>query len=156
MADDWRDKLYFGDNLDILREYVAEESMDLIVKASSHEGDLVLDPCCVRAGTKVVTPLYPPVNGGKGIPVGRSVDGGRRKTPLYPPVSGGQGVSTGLSVDGGKGRRARTAFAPSPRAGRVGWGPARSKSSAPAIGSAATTASRTRSCAPSGVAIGAR
>ena len=27
---DWRNKLYFGDNLDILREHVADESIDLI------------------------------------------------------------------------------------------------------------------------------
>ena len=27
---DWRNKLYFGDNLDILRENVADESVDLI------------------------------------------------------------------------------------------------------------------------------
>ena len=30
MANDWQNKLYFGDNLDILREYVAEQSVDLI------------------------------------------------------------------------------------------------------------------------------
>ena len=29
-ATDWRNKLYFGDNLDILRENVADESVDLI------------------------------------------------------------------------------------------------------------------------------
>ena len=27
---DWRNKLYFGDNLDILRENVADETVDLI------------------------------------------------------------------------------------------------------------------------------
>jgi len=27
---DWKNKLYFGDNLDILREHVADESVDLI------------------------------------------------------------------------------------------------------------------------------
>ena len=27
---DWRNKLYFGDNLDILREEVADENVDLI------------------------------------------------------------------------------------------------------------------------------
>ena len=27
---DWKNKLYFGDNLDILREHVASESVDLI------------------------------------------------------------------------------------------------------------------------------
>jgi len=26
----WKNKLYFGDNLDILRDYVADESVDLI------------------------------------------------------------------------------------------------------------------------------
>jgi len=26
----WQNKLYFGDNLDILREYVVDESVDLI------------------------------------------------------------------------------------------------------------------------------
>jgi len=30
MTDDWKNKLYFGDNLDILREHVASESVDLI------------------------------------------------------------------------------------------------------------------------------
>ena len=30
MDSDWQNKLYFGDNLEILREYVAEESVDLI------------------------------------------------------------------------------------------------------------------------------
>ena len=30
MTDEWQNKLYFGDNLDILREYVADESVDLI------------------------------------------------------------------------------------------------------------------------------
>lgn len=31
MADSaWKNKLYFGDNLDILREYVASDSVDLI------------------------------------------------------------------------------------------------------------------------------
>ncbi len=30
MEIDWQNKLYFGDNLDILREYVAEQSVDLI------------------------------------------------------------------------------------------------------------------------------
>src|SRR5690606_6052965 len=28
--DGWNNKLYFGDNLDILRQYVADESVDLI------------------------------------------------------------------------------------------------------------------------------
>ena len=27
---DWRNKLYFGDNLDVLRKHVADESVDLI------------------------------------------------------------------------------------------------------------------------------
>ncbi len=27
---DWKNKLYFGDNLDILREHVPDESVDLI------------------------------------------------------------------------------------------------------------------------------
>ena len=27
---EWKNKLYFGDNLDILREHVASESVDLI------------------------------------------------------------------------------------------------------------------------------
>ncbi len=30
MATDWQNKLYFGDNLDILREYAADETVDLI------------------------------------------------------------------------------------------------------------------------------
>ena len=30
MTDDWKNRLYFGDNLDILREHVASESVDLI------------------------------------------------------------------------------------------------------------------------------
>ncbi len=29
-AMDWKNRLYFGDNLKILREYVADESVDLI------------------------------------------------------------------------------------------------------------------------------
>ena len=28
-ADEWKNKLYFGDNLDILREHVASESVDM-------------------------------------------------------------------------------------------------------------------------------
>jgi len=30
MADDWKNKLYFGDNLDIMREYIPDECVDLI------------------------------------------------------------------------------------------------------------------------------
>jgi len=30
MESDWRNKLYFGDNLEILRDYVADESVDFI------------------------------------------------------------------------------------------------------------------------------
>ena len=30
MADDWQNKLYFGDNLEILRQHIADESVDLI------------------------------------------------------------------------------------------------------------------------------
>jgi len=30
MSDDWKNKLYFGDNLDILRKYIKDESVDLI------------------------------------------------------------------------------------------------------------------------------
>ena len=30
MVDDWQNKLYFGDNLEILRDHVGEESVDLI------------------------------------------------------------------------------------------------------------------------------
>lgn len=30
MAEEWKNKLYFGDNLDIMREYVADNSIDLI------------------------------------------------------------------------------------------------------------------------------
>ena len=30
MASDWQNKLYFGDNLEILRDHVGEESVDLI------------------------------------------------------------------------------------------------------------------------------
>jgi len=30
MNSEWQNKLYFGDNLDILRDYVADESVDLI------------------------------------------------------------------------------------------------------------------------------
>ena len=30
MADDWENKLYFGDNLDIMRECIDDESIDLI------------------------------------------------------------------------------------------------------------------------------
>jgi len=30
MATDWQNKLYFGDNLEILRDHVAEESVDII------------------------------------------------------------------------------------------------------------------------------
>ncbi len=30
MAREWQNKLYFGDNLEILREYVADQSVDLI------------------------------------------------------------------------------------------------------------------------------
>lgn len=30
MPDEWKNKLYFGDNLDILRESITSESIDLI------------------------------------------------------------------------------------------------------------------------------
>jgi len=30
MATDWQNKLYFGDNLEILRDHVGDESVDLI------------------------------------------------------------------------------------------------------------------------------
>lgn len=30
MSEDWKNKLYFGDNLDIMRDYVEDESVDLI------------------------------------------------------------------------------------------------------------------------------
>ncbi len=76
---EWQRKLYFGDNLDILREYVAEERSE--------------------------TPLYPPASGGKGIAAGRSVDGGRSETPLYPSVSGGKGQDSVRSLPAcGEGR----------------------------------------------------
>ncbi|NMP24547.1 hypothetical protein [Sulfobacillus harzensis] len=30
MPESWKNQLYFGDNLDILREYIPDESVDLI------------------------------------------------------------------------------------------------------------------------------
>ncbi len=30
MTADWKNKLYYGDNLDIMREYIDDESVDLI------------------------------------------------------------------------------------------------------------------------------
>ncbi len=52
-----------------------------------------------------ITPLYPPVHGGKGIPAGPSVDGGRRETPLCPPASGGRGQGSVCSLPAcGEGR----------------------------------------------------
>lgn len=30
MAETWENKLYFGDNLDIMREHIPDESVDLI------------------------------------------------------------------------------------------------------------------------------
>lgn len=30
MSEDWKNKLYFGDNLNILRDYIADESVYLI------------------------------------------------------------------------------------------------------------------------------
>jgi len=30
MVEDWKNKLYFGDNLDIMRQYIPDESVDLI------------------------------------------------------------------------------------------------------------------------------
>jgi site-specific DNA-methyltransferase (adenine-specific) len=30
LAETWKNKLYFGDNLDIMREYIPAESVDLI------------------------------------------------------------------------------------------------------------------------------
>ena len=42
-----------------------EALIERIIKASSNEGDLVADFFCVRKGTLVLTPLNPPVNGGK-------------------------------------------------------------------------------------------
>jgi hypothetical protein len=41
--------LYYGDNLDILRDYPTQKPLALlerIIAASSNEGDLVLDPFC--------------------------------------------------------------------------------------------------------------
>ncbi len=93
---EWQRKLYFGDNLDILREYVAEERRE--------------------------TPLYPPASGGKGIAAGRSVDGGRSGPPLCAPASGGKGISAGRSVDGG---RSETPLCP-PASGGKGQGSVRS------------------------------
>jgi hypothetical protein len=45
-AMDWKNKLYFGDNLKILREYVADASASVIpAKAGIHPGNLIcLDP----------------------------------------------------------------------------------------------------------------
>ena len=42
-----------------------EALLGRIIRASSNEDDLVLDCFCARAGTGVVTPLNPPVNGGR-------------------------------------------------------------------------------------------
>jgi len=33
MADDWGNRLYFGNNLDILRKYILDKSVDLIYLA---------------------------------------------------------------------------------------------------------------------------
>ena len=41
-----------------------EALLERILKASSNPGDLVADFFCVRKGTRVLTPLNPPVNGG--------------------------------------------------------------------------------------------
>lgn len=34
MTDNWKNRLFFGDNLRILREYVGDESVDLIVSGN--------------------------------------------------------------------------------------------------------------------------
>jgi len=33
--ENWKNKLYFGDNLDILREYISDKSVDLIFYAAT-------------------------------------------------------------------------------------------------------------------------
>ena len=63
MNADWQNKLYFGDNLDILREYVAAESVDLIY----------LDPPFNSKATYNV--LFKEKNGSDGVPPIPETDG---------------------------------------------------------------------------------
>ncbi len=84
--------------------YVVQTSTKVVQRCilmTTDPGDLVLDPTCVRKGTRVLTPLNPPVSGGKkgGLPASG------RKTNSSLPVNGGKDVS------------------PSPHAGRAGVGP---------------------------------
>ena len=41
------------------------EASAVMIKPSSNQNDLVAGSFCVRKGTLVLTPLNPPVNGGK-------------------------------------------------------------------------------------------
>jgi adenine-specific DNA-methyltransferase len=69
-------------------------------------GDLVLDPTCVRAGTRVW------VVGRNGGNPGNT-DAGDKKTPLSPPANGGKD-ETPLDPPAGGGKGGRSLCAPSP------------------------------------------
>ncbi len=74
------------------RVYVVQTNPKVVGRCmlmTTDPGDLVLDPTCVRKGTGVLIPLYPPVDGGK--------------TPLSPPASGGRGTPSPLAGKVGMG-----------------------------------------------------
>ncbi len=87
------------------KEYVVETLEKVVARCilmTTDPGDLVLDPTCVRKGTRVLTPSQPPPQAGE-----------ENCTPLCPPAT--CPPATGGNAD-----------APSPPAGRAGerWKPA--------------------------------
>ncbi len=78
-----------------------EALLERIIKASSNEGDLVLDCFCVRKGTKVLTPLNPPVNGGRTPSpfTGRVGVGSTPDMPAGAPAGASQRVGEGSTPD---------------------------------------------------------
>ena len=73
--------------------YVVQTNSKVIERCllmTTDPGDLVLDPTCVRKGTRVLSPLYPPVDGGS--MGGNDVDGG---------TQGGNDLVSGESMMGG-------------------------------------------------------
>jgi len=101
--DDRWESLQIGKELQYVVQ-TADRVIERCLLMTTDPGDLVLDPTCVRKGTKVLTPPTPPVNGGGLEPslssssgfacccVDDSVNGGRLEPSLSsPPFTGGQG-----------------------------------------------------------------
>jgi very-short-patch-repair endonuclease/DNA modification methylase len=84
------------------KAYVVQTNVKVIERCllmTTDPGDLVLDPTCVRKGTRVLTPLNPPVNGGTS-----SVPGNEGTYSLPVDGEGWGGVIEGThsrSVNGG-------------------------------------------------------